>query len=53
MVTAYRSRPEKSADPLTVRESQVLLVSAECKTTLDVASILFISVKRPSVIGRG
>jgi DNA-binding NarL/FixJ family response regulator len=28
-----------------VRESQVLLVSAEGKTTLDVASILFISVK--------
>ena len=44
MVTGYRSRPEKSANPLTARESQVLLLS-EGKNTLDVASILFISVK--------
>ncbi len=45
VVTAYRTRPQKSSDPLTLRERQVLQLIAEGKSTKDVASILFISVK--------
>ena len=45
VVSAYRTRPEKSADPLTLRERQVLQLIAEGKSTKDAASILFISVK--------
>ena len=48
VVTAYRTRPGKSADPLTQRERQVLQLIAEGKSTKDVASILFISVSRVS-----
>ncbi len=44
VVTAYRTRPQKSSDPLTLRERQVLQLIAEGKSTKDVASILFISV---------
>jgi two-component system response regulator NreC len=45
VATAYRERPQKSSDPLTLRERQVLQLIAEGKSTKDVASILFISVK--------
>jgi two-component system, NarL family, response regulator NreC len=45
VVAAYRTRPQKSSDPLTLRERQVLQLIAEGKSTKDVASILFISVK--------
>jgi len=45
VVAAYRERPQKSSDPLTLRERQVLQLIAEGKSTKDVASILFISVK--------
>ncbi len=45
VVTAYRERPQKSSDPLTLRERQVLQLIAEGKSTKDLASILFISVK--------
>jgi DNA-binding NarL/FixJ family response regulator len=45
VVTAYRTPREKSADPLTLRECQVLQLIAEGKSTKDLASILFISVK--------
>jgi two-component system, NarL family, response regulator NreC len=42
---AYRSKSEKSRDPLTTRERQVLQLIAEGKSTKDVASVLGISVK--------
>ena len=45
VVSAYQSRPGKSADPLTLRERQVLQLIAEGKSTKDVASLLGISVK--------
>jgi len=45
VVSAYQSRPGKSADPLTLRERQVLQLIAEGKSTKDIACILFISVK--------
>jgi two-component system response regulator NreC len=45
VVEAYRSGPEKSKDPLTVREKRVLQLIAEGKSTKDIASLLGISVK--------
>lgn len=45
VVDAYRSGPEKSKNPLTVRETRVLQLIAEGKSTKDVASLLGISVK--------
>lgn len=45
VVEAYRSKPERPADPLSVRERQVLQLIAEGKSTKDVASLLGISVK--------
>ena len=44
MVEAYRSRLDGPADPLSVRERQVLQLIAEGKSTKD-ASLLGISVK--------
>jgi DNA-binding NarL/FixJ family response regulator len=45
VLAAYKSRLEKKGDPLTLRERQVLQLIAEGKSTRDVASLLFISVK--------
>jgi two-component system response regulator NreC len=45
VVEAYRSKSERPADPLTVRERQVLQLIAEGKSTKDAASLLSISVK--------
>ena len=45
VVDAYRSGPEKSKNPLTMRETRVLQLIAEGKSTKDVASLLGISVK--------
>jgi len=45
VLSAYKSRIEKKSDVLTLRERQVLQLIAEGKTTRDVASLLFISVK--------
>jgi DNA-binding NarL/FixJ family response regulator len=45
VVDAYRSGPEKSKNPLTMRETRVLKLIAEGKSTKDVASLLGISVK--------
>jgi DNA-binding NarL/FixJ family response regulator len=45
VVDAYRSGPEKSRNPLTMRETRVLQLIAEGKSTKDVASLLGISVK--------
>jgi two-component system response regulator NreC len=45
VVSAYKARPGKSPDPLTLRERQVLQLIAEGKSTKDIAAILFISVK--------
>lgn len=45
VLSAYRSRIDKKNDVLTLRERQVLQLIAEGKTTRDVASLLFISVK--------
>jgi two-component system, NarL family, response regulator NreC len=42
---AYQSKSEKSKNPLTSRERQVLQLVAEGKSTKDVASLLGISVK--------
>jgi DNA-binding NarL/FixJ family response regulator len=45
VVEAYRSNSERPADPLSVRERQVLQLIAEGRSTKDVASLLGISVK--------
>jgi len=45
VLSAYKSRIDKKSDVLTLRERQVLQLIAEGKTTRDVASLLFISVK--------
>lgn len=45
VLAAYKSRLDKKTDVLTLRERQVLQLIAEGKTTRDVASLLFISVK--------
>lgn len=45
VMQAYRSKSEKPRDHLTLRESQVLQLIAEGKSTKDVASLLGISVK--------
>jgi DNA-binding NarL/FixJ family response regulator len=45
VLAAFRSRIEKKNDVLTLRERQVLQLIAEGKSTRDVASLLFISVK--------
>ena len=45
VMVAYRSKSEKSRDPLTTRERQVLQLIAEGKSTRDAASVLGISVK--------
>jgi DNA-binding NarL/FixJ family response regulator len=45
VLSAYRSRIDKKNDVLTLRERQVLQLIAEGKSTRDVASLLFISVK--------
>lgn len=45
VMQAYRSKSEKPGNHLTLRESQVLQLIAEGKSTKDVASLLGISVK--------
>jgi two-component system response regulator NreC len=45
IMEAYQSKSEKSKNPLTRRERQVLQLIAEGKSTKDVASLLGISVK--------
>jgi len=45
VMEAYNSKSEKSKNPLTLRERQVLQLIAEGKSTKDVASLLGISVK--------
>jgi two-component system response regulator NreC len=45
VMEAYRSKSEKSKNPLTLRERQVLQLIAEGKSTKNVASLLGISVK--------
>jgi two-component system response regulator NreC len=45
VMEAYHSKSEKSKNPLTLRERQVLQLIAEGKSTKDVASVLGISVK--------
>jgi two-component system, NarL family, response regulator NreC len=45
VMEAYHSMTEKSKNPLTSRERQVLQLIAEGKSTKDVASLLGISVK--------
>jgi two-component system, NarL family, response regulator NreC len=45
VMEAYRTRSAKPADPLTVRERQVLQLIAEGKSTKDTACVLGISVK--------
>jgi two-component system, NarL family, response regulator NreC len=45
IMEAYQSKSEKSKNPLTLRERQVLQLIAEGKSTKDVASLLGISVK--------
>jgi two-component system response regulator NreC len=45
VVEAYRTKSQWAADPLTVRERQVLQLIAEGRSTKDVASLLGISVK--------
>lgn len=45
VMEAFRSMSEKSKNPLTLRERQVLQLIAEGKSTKDVASLLGISVK--------
>ncbi len=45
VMEAYHSKTEKSKNPLTLRERQVLQLIAEGKSTKDVATLLGISVK--------
>jgi two-component system response regulator NreC len=45
VMEAYRSKSERSRDPLTLRERQVLQLIAEGKSTKEVAALLGISVK--------
>jgi two-component system, NarL family, response regulator NreC len=45
VMEAYRSKSENSRNPLTLRETQVLQLIAEGKSTKDIASLLSISVK--------
>ncbi len=45
VLEAYRYKSQRSSDPLTARERQVLQLIAEGKSTKDVASLLGISVK--------
>jgi two-component system response regulator NreC len=45
VMEAYQSKSEKSRNPLTPRERQVLQLIAEGKSTKDVASLLGVSVK--------
>ena len=45
VMEAYRNKSNKSAEPLTVRERQVLQLIAEGKSTKDTANVLGISVK--------
>ncbi|HET6930895.1 MAG TPA: response regulator transcription factor [Candidatus Acidoferrum sp.] len=45
VMEAYRNKSDRPADPLTVRERQVLQLIAEGKSTKDTASVLGISVK--------
>jgi len=45
VMEAYRSKSDRPADPLTMRERQVLQLIAEGKSTKDTASLLGISVK--------
>ena len=45
IMEAYQSKSQKSKNPLTLREGQVLQLIAEGKSTKDVASLLGISVK--------
>jgi two-component system, NarL family, response regulator NreC len=45
VMEAYHSKSEKSKNPLTLRERQVLQLIAEGKSTKDIASLLGISVK--------
>jgi DNA-binding NarL/FixJ family response regulator len=45
VMEAYQSKSQKSKNPLTLRERQVLQLIAEGKSTKDVASLLGISVK--------
>jgi DNA-binding NarL/FixJ family response regulator len=45
IVEAYRSKSEKPPNPLTSRETQVLQLIAEGKSTKEIASVLGITVK--------
>jgi two-component system response regulator NreC len=45
VMEAYRSKPRKPTDRLTLRERQVLQLIAEGKSTKDIASLLGVSVK--------
>jgi len=45
VLAAYKAKTDDKPDALTLRERQVLQLIAEGKTTRDVASLLFISVK--------
>ncbi|HEY2547183.1 MAG TPA: response regulator transcription factor [Candidatus Acidoferrum sp.] len=45
VIEAYQSKSDKSKNPLTLRESQVLQLIAEGKSTKDIASLLGISPK--------
>jgi len=45
VMEAYRNKSDRPADPLTVRERQVLQLIAEGKSTKDTALVLGISVK--------
>jgi DNA-binding NarL/FixJ family response regulator len=45
VMEVYQSKSEKSKNPLTLRERQVLQLIAEGKSTKDVATLLGISVK--------
>ena len=45
VMEVYRFKSEKSKNPLTLRERQVLQLIAEGKSTKDIASLLGISVK--------